>query len=122
MGTNYYVIKKQARACAHCGHSQPAEMLHVGKSSGGWAFMLHVVPELGINTLEDWRPLLEQMDIVNEYGDKVSAEQMLRVITGREQLWPFPTDSNRPLQRSKVDGVCIGHGPGTYDYIVGDFS
>ena len=44
MGTNYYLHKKPP--CEACGH-EPAP-LHIGKSSGGWCFSLHVIPEIAL--------------------------------------------------------------------------
>ena len=104
--------------------------MHIGKSSGGCVFSLHVYPEQGINTLEDWLPLLDTGVIIDEYGEGYSKNDLLRVITNR--LWlaaylhdPGPDAEHGPngLLRNRVDGIyCIGHGPGTYDYIVGEFS
>ncbi len=51
MGTNYYLHEKPDCEC--CG--RPFEALHIGKSSSGWCFSLHVMPEDMINTLDDWR-------------------------------------------------------------------
>ena len=52
MGTNYYLYEG-SEACPTC--KRPFEPLHIGKSSAGWCFSLHVIPEEGINTLDDWR-------------------------------------------------------------------
>ena len=128
MGTNYYheVVK-----CEHCGAS---ERYHLGKSSGGWCFSLHVDPENGIHDLPD---ILTRFDnkggrIVNEYGDVVSVTQFLEVVSERSwQDSPFPDgwlEANhavlgpRNIARHKIEGACIGHGSGTWDYIVGEFS
>ncbi len=124
MGTNYYL--KQLGA----------ENLHIGKSSAGWCFALHVYPEKGINTLDDWMDLFygSFSGIEDEYGHWVTPAEMLEQIVARS--WS-PATSYSPefhrinyselgpngLLRCKVDGVhCIGHGKGTYDYIIGDFS
>src|SRR5450631_1105933 len=37
MGTNYYL---QLPGCDHCNRA--GDRLHIGKSSGGWCFALHV--------------------------------------------------------------------------------
>ena len=42
MGTNYY-FEDSSEVCECCGRG--AESLHIGKSSGGWCFSLHVMPE-----------------------------------------------------------------------------
>jgi len=86
MGTNYYLQKKSG-TCQTCGHCSE-DPKHIGKSSGGWCFSLHVYPEENITTVT----------IVNEYGETISP-------------------------RHRVDGKhCVGHGEGTWDYIIGEFS
>jgi hypothetical protein len=158
MGTNFYFRKPLANYCEHCGRSDPPKELHIGKSSAGWCFGLHVYPEQGIHTLGDWEAIWPNGTIFDEYGDELSHSTMLQVITGRvskkdwnSDWWaprPFGTtldgkpfvlsgyDSEADFHRSnhsergpngllrhRIDGShCIGHGPGPYDYIVGDFS
>jgi hypothetical protein len=114
MGTNYYLHQKPDREC--CGRS--FEPLHIGKSSGGWCFTLHVMPEDNINTLDDWRNLWAAPGafIRNEYGEKVSIADMEMTITARLWHGEFP-------RRHDIDGRhCIGHGDGTWDYVTGEFS
>lgn len=114
MGTNYYLHKKEDCEC--CG--RPFPPLHIGKSSGGWCFSLHVIPEDNIRTLDDWRHLwmAEGTLIRNEYGERISVDEMEKTITKRSWRGNFPT-------RHDLDGYhCIGHGEGTWDYIVGEFS
>ena len=109
MGTNYYARRG---ACKTCGHSH--NETHIGKSSGGWNFSLHVTPT--IKSLEDWMEILRDKDITifNEYGDEVSIAEMLDTITKR----PNP----RELMTHTVDGIhCVGTSGGTYDYIQGEF-
>lgn len=124
MGTNFYL------------KSPDAEPLHIGKSSAGWCFSLHVYPEHGIKTLDDWRPMLYDPYAVieDEYERRISPSKMLEQITLRSWAYAYNYSSEfheknyselgpYGLLRCKVDGVhCIGHGRGTYDYIVGDFS
>lgn len=132
MGTNYYL--HQVPDCECCG--RPFETLHIGKSSGGWCFSLHVVPEDNINDLDDWRTLWNTPGafIRNEYGEKVSVADIEKVIT--ERSWgKIPSDGAawyrenhaepgpNNLARSIVDGLhCIKHGAGTWDCITGEFS
>ena len=114
MGTNYYLHTKPDCEC--CG--RPFDALHVGKSSGGWCFSLHVMPEDGINTLDDWRELWRKAEatIRNEYGELIPAGEMERIITNRKWRGGFPL-------RHELDGRhCIGYGDGTWDYITGEFS
>lgn len=120
MGTNYYFHDKRT--------------LHIGKSSGGWCFSLHVIPEDGINTLEDWQAIWNKQGIIrNEYGERISISDMENIITKRSwaaknqesEQW-YRENNAEPgphnLARSKVGLHCIGHGPGVWDYITGEFS
>jgi hypothetical protein len=114
MGTNYYLHLKPD--CETCGRA--FEPLHIGKSSGGWCFALHVIPEDSINTLDDWRALWAKPGafVRNEYGEHVPIAELEDIITKREWRGQFP-------KRFDVDGVhCLGHGEGTWDYIAGKFS
>lgn len=114
MGTNYYLHQKPDCEC--CG--RPFEPLHIGKSSGGWCFSLHVMPEDCITTLDDWRNLWAAPGsfIRNEYGENVSIADMELIITVRLWRGEFPS-------RHPIDGRnCLGHGEGPWDYIQGEFS
>lgn len=142
MGTNYYLYQKPA--CPHCGHQ--VEPLHIGKSSAGWCFALHVIPGVANNLLA-WDTLMSApgAQIRDEYGDPVTHAQMLRVITQRarpdfdwtggwwltagyatEAYFHERNSSRRGpngLLRARIDGRhCVGHGDGTWDYIAGEFS
>lgn len=81
MGTNYYLHEKPP--CPTCGHGEGP--LHIGKSSAGWCFSLHIIPELQINNLGDWVDRWSQPNVVikDEYGDAITPEEMLLVITVR---------------------------------------
>jgi len=139
MGTNYYWTE-QGEPCACCG--RPFERLHIGKSSGGWCFSLHVIPDQGINDLADWETRWAKPGsiIEDEYGERITPETMRRVIT--ERSWPRPKDKMpygytsweefyrrnhaflgpNGLLRHQVDGrFCVGNGEGTWDLLPGDF-
>ena len=146
MGTNYYLVDK-SQICPHCGHN-PNPELHIGKSSAGWHFGLHVYPDMqpkvlggkSLLTLDDWIKLFDcpNVEIKDEYGAVISKEDMLDCIKNRgrsERPMDIMGDIPRMmargicewglnnLLRSKIDGHhCIGHGEGTWDYEVGDFS
>ena len=136
MGTNYYWIPKLPCEC--CGRE--FDDIHIGKSSAGWCFSLHVLPEDMINSLDDWICNFREKRsyIKDEYGKIVHPEEMLDIITKRSwntgqtnkpqqsddwyqmnQAVPGPNG----LSRARVDGRhCIGHGEGTWDLIIGEFS
>lgn len=130
MGTNFYVKKEKLDG---------VDCWHLGKSSHGWCFALHVYPEVGINDLGDWESDLETGAIVNEYGDVLTKSEMMKIITERkfrelkpidlsghteEQFHLFNGSEMRPngLLRHRVDKFCISHGSGTWDCCVGKFS
>lgn len=130
MGTNYYLIES---TCQHCGRGDGR--LHIGKSSAGWCFSLHVDPDEGLNDLAAWRMRWMQPDakIVDEYGREVSPKDMEETITQRKWRgagWDDAALANNHaepepggLARHTIDGRhCVGHGPGTYDLITGEFS
>jgi hypothetical protein len=141
MGTNYYLHVPRAAACPHCGRSDDTEILHIGKSSAGWVFSLHVIPEQGIHDLDDWRARWPRGRIVDECGDSVSIEQMEATITRRKNK-PFSKQrwtgwyadeadfhaKNQSLRgpngllRHQIGRHCIKHGAGTWDCMVGEFS
>jgi hypothetical protein len=83
MGTNFYLREP---ACSHCGHQE--EGLHLGKSSYGWCFSLHVYPEEFIYT---WKDVLQHIieaindgsSIVDEYGDFVALPDFVQTVTER---------------------------------------
>jgi hypothetical protein len=129
MGTNYYWREKKA-PCPTCGHNS-SEELHIGKSSGGWCFSLHVDPELGINDLPDWIERWHRTDscIRDEYGRDVTPAEMWAVVMCR---W-----NNRGAQEPEWYARNGGHlgpfglarhihhatpGDGPYDLCRGEFS
>ncbi len=127
MGTNYYEVLEES--CPTCGRGGAER--HIGKSSGGWCFALHVYPEEGINDWPDWQARLRH--IRDEYGDDISPEDLVAIVTNRKWLrdkpnppaWYRENHAERGpngLARHRVGVHCIGHGAGTWDLIVGDFS
>lgn len=55
MGTNYY-LRLKSEICPHCGRGDEG-LLHIGKSSAGWCFSLHVMNR--IQSLDDWKKAFE---------------------------------------------------------------
>lgn len=74
----YYKTLEEAEANTY-------SILHIGKSSYGWHFSLCGYRELGINSLDDWKKLFDDPSITieDEYGDVISKEEMLSIITER---------------------------------------
>jgi hypothetical protein len=70
MGTNYYVIDK-------AGNKK-----HFGKRSAGWDFALHVYPDEGIRSLEDWLVLLsdKNAEVRDDSGRKIKLKHLLRIV------------------------------------------
>ena len=129
MGTNYTLLED---TCDKCGRGEPR---HIGKSSAGWCFGLHVYPEDGINDLPDWEKLWNKPNtrIVDEYGRHLAIIGMRRIIAERSRGgYPMPDEwyaqnhaepGPNGLARAKVDGThTIKHGTGTWDCHIGDFS
>ena len=135
MGTNYYAIKSKKPPCEHCGREYDDPRLHIGKSSGGWCFSLHVIPEEGLNSLDDWKRYLTSGDVTieDEYGTPRTFEELMQTITERGRRDPLTwsdemLDRNHAipgpnnLVRHRIDQYCCGHGEGTWDLITGNFS
>ena len=141
MGTNYYL--HEAPPCPTCGRQD--EPLHIGKSSAGWCFSLHIIPAESIFDLSDWITRWSKRGcvILNEYDDTISTEEMLKVITRRSSPnrdWEaaplalgYPDwatfhsrNHSQPgpngLLRHQLGRWCASHGEGTWDCLPGEFS
>lgn len=144
MGTNYYLISTvDLPPC----FERP--QIHIGKSSGGWCFALHVYPESPLlpHDFNQWIGLMEDLvenrraRIEDERTSNLTVVEMRNIIVKRSwtRAATYPNDFYRSaedfhrknqsqpgpngLVRAKIDGVhCVGHGDGTWDNIVGDFS
>lgn len=122
MGTNYYYHANKTNYCPHCGRGDD-EPKHIGKSSAGWCFALHVYPEDGIHDLLDWERLFDEPNAVikNEYGEVIKRLEMVQIITKRSWIGTLGPGPNNLLRCRLGDG-CIKHGEGTWDCVVGEFS
>lgn len=80
MGTNYYC---DSSPCPYCGHKKPR--LHVGKSSGGWPFLFHSIPEESLLGLQGWCDfvVLYSGALVDEYGKKISVEEFRNLVISK---------------------------------------
>lgn len=71
MGTNYYYI---ADECGSCGRY---DKIHIGKSSGGWPFSVHIIPEKNLMCWQDWYDKIKfQGRIKDEYGADVTLKEL----------------------------------------------
>jgi len=104
MGTNFYAYENTCECFAN-------EKLHIGKSSAGWCFSIHVIPEKGLNNLEDWKKKLlsKGVTIQDEYGDILTPEEMFDKIENKGE-------------GTKRHRIYDDHCAGNYDYIQGEFS
>lgn len=87
MGTNYYWNK--GTRCPTCGKADH-DPLHIGKSSAGWCFSLHVRRPEDAEwdptpaDLKGWQELWASGgEITDEYGETLSVDKMLDRITNR---------------------------------------
>jgi hypothetical protein len=144
MGTNYYLVNER----------RPEQKLHIGKSSAGWCFALHVWTDkedplkLYPRSWNDWVNTIcgysISHTIVDEYDTEITLSGLKEIVTERqgtmdwdkedweklgyqsEEHFHLMNDSERGpnnLLRSEISRWhCVGHGEGTYDYIVGEFS
>ena len=141
MGTNYYWYPAdQPIPCITCGHAEDYTKFHIGKSSAGWCFSLHIIPDLNTNSLEDWIAnfYLKGSYILDEYGDKVSPEEMMDIIVRRNspekgahsidflksnRAHPGPNNLLRhDIKAAEESSGCIKNGAGTWDLITGEFT
>ncbi len=133
MGTNYY-WSEEINQCEECGTILSEEGLHIGKSSAGWTFALHV-GHPGIDSLDEWikRWSKPGSGIVDEYGKRITAIDMYRVVTERSAKgWDgYPRWDEEKLMHNYAfyggDGLlrrkgALAHPNGTYDYVTGEFS
>ena len=115
MGTNYYHHPSGERECPHFHQETPNQ--HIGKSSFGWAFSLHVYPHDGIVELADWvAKWKEGGKIFDENHEEISIEEMIATITDREH--PEGLRYHTPSEW----GLDAKRGLGTYDLCNYEFS
>lgn len=98
MGTNYYLHKPLRNVCEHCGRHDKPEKIHLGKSSSGWCFSLHVYPDTNLFDWPEIRTWLEQQlltgsVIKDEYSEQVSLEKFESIVTERYQKKEFDWDT-----------------------------
>ena len=113
MGTNYYAVMKKPTI---------ADPIHIGKSSNGWKFLFHIVPEHlnyisdePLDTYSRWIKFLKEYTendtivIMNEYDEEVDLTDLIELVQ-RKQL-EINEDNFRYCDN--VEG---------YSFVRGDFS
>lgn len=108
MGTNYYA---ETNVCPHCKRS---DVIHIGKQSYGWRFLLHVErddPHCP-NDILGWRKVIFNPDtkITDEYNEVLSVNEMWEIIT-----------QPKPEARTRGDELSALYGTDGYDLSTGDF-
>lgn len=104
---NYYLLKD---ACPRCGQG---DMVHIGTYKYGWCFALHLHPQDGINSFDDWKQLFFKWRIIDAHGNVVAPGLMISIIT---------EPNCAPQVPHRHDGVlCQSHGGGSWDNLIGDF-
>ena len=78
MGTNYYTPGDPT-----CDNPDHTSRLHIGKSSAGWKFGFHGIPDLGLTSWQAWREFLADRPVIDEYGQMVSLEDFTRIAERR---------------------------------------
>lgn len=128
MSTNYYATIDAAEPCAHCGHVPEPRRIHIGKSSAGWTFALHVEPDdpEHPSTWSEWLAFLARADvsIEDEYGLPCQLATFVDVVECRSSSRPSPAPEwmerngavpgPRGLVRRHLSVYTIGHGEDYY--------
>ena len=143
MGTNYYATSEECPCCR-----RKVDMLHIGKSSAGWAFTLRIDTDLEIYSWTAWKKHLKGRIIVDEYGTRITMKRLREIVelrTGDIGKGPPPRGSASWDEFAKSTGAvvdydlgllrhepqtnpmndvnpfCIAHGKGSWDLVVGEF-
>ena len=125
MGTNFYVD-----ADATCDNPAHRESLHIGKSSAGWKFGFHGIPELGLTSWAAWQEFLVGRQITDEYGTELTLAEFVSRVENRR----VPSALSRPICRVEPtpEEIRIGfggqfsrhsyHDADGFDFTDGEFS
>jgi hypothetical protein len=112
MSTNYYLTTLFDQIQGKGRFSN-----HIGKSSAGWCFALHIDPTRKDypQTYSEWQACWRApgATILDEYGNQITAAELEEVITQRS-IFGYPP-------RRFNDAFSIP-GEGSWDYVIGNFS
>lgn len=87
MGTNYYL-------------EEDGELVHIGKSSGGWEFSFRGYED--IRSWEDWQSKIAGRDIVDEYDGKMSFADFKQMVESNRGLL-----NHTVVCKSKYDNIYL---------------
>lgn len=122
MGTNYYVrTPKCENACEHCTESK---LIHIGKSSIGWKFLMRADDDWDKNaSLTAWLNRIKKYPIENEYGEFQDPVEFLAFImhkqNGRAHNVDHGMDITGPYYEMFKDNYYQDRG---FDFSNGEFS
>ena len=102
MGTNYFLHRNK---CDKCGRY---DEVHIGKSSGGWRFVFHYIPN-AFEKVTDWMQAMADGQIFDEYGRLVSFNE----------FWTTVDIKQKELRQCGLQGF---RDIDNYDFLEGDFS
>lgn len=80
MGTNYYA---RINICKCCNRF---DELHIGKSSAGWTFSFHSIPERELVCWQDWYIFLNEpnVKIFNECGEEITSDNFIELVNSKK--------------------------------------
>jgi hypothetical protein len=112
MGKNYFYIVTD-NWCSTC-HRCDRDKLHFGKSTAGWVFTLHVIPERSLNSLLDWcNYVFRTIGLFeDECGNTIPTHKMMEIVTNRFY--------NGLVHRHAIEERCVGQDKYT-DWLTGEF-
>lgn len=100
MSTNFYAQRK-AKTCEHCHRTDQDQIFHIGKRSAAgmgrisWAWRIHRFED-GMGSPGEWKQLLSKFAddwvIKDEYGQPVTAADLLKQIEGAQSCSVWNTD------------------------------
>ena len=138
MGTNYYLKTKEIlndRFARVLNINRPViDESHIGKSSCGWCFAVHVIPNSKFNTWNNWKKYIrknKKLVIYDEYNRILTFKELINIVENRHSNTTRPdaflhfnhaTIGPNNMLRHELGLNCISHGSGTWDHLVGEFS
>lgn len=89
MSTNYY-LNRDPKKCGECGHPRQETEIHIGKYSGGWAFLWHGIssdrpPNVALWNGDSWKKfLIEELaqgsEIRTEYAQPLTLDEFFATV------------------------------------------